>query len=99
MTKLQEIISDKAIDVAWEGAYFGPNEDRRSLFFCQIKLYLHKDTQVCERCLEDKEPFEKKGEHPDWVKHVTTHPTWIEWRKENPTELLRLQQSVHKIKS
>lgn len=41
--------------------------------------------EVCERCADVSElEFDRKPEHPTWVKHVLTHGSWQKWRHENP---------------
>ncbi len=37
---------------------------------------------MCERCSKGKEPFEPKPEHPNWIHHRETDPSWAEWREE-----------------
>jgi hypothetical protein len=46
---------------------------------------------VCERCRDGKESFPYKPEHPDWVKHLLKHPSWRDWREENPEEVKKLE--------
>lgn len=36
---------------------------------------------VCYRCSRNKDPFKPKPEHPDWLHHKATDPSWAEWRK------------------
>lgn len=43
--------------------------------------------EICERCANVEAPFPYKEEHPDWTKHILTHESWEEWRKENPEEV------------
>jgi hypothetical protein len=62
------------------------------LFFCGKHLvYVERDVDdeehqgwVCQRCADGKPPFDPKPETPEWAKHVTTDPSWAEWRAENP---------------
>ncbi len=46
--------------------------------------------QLCARCAKNKAPFKYKPEHPTWIKHLMTHPSWKQWRKENPEEVTDL---------
>lgn len=46
--------------------------------------------EVCERCKKGEEPFDYKSEHPDWIKHLLTHESWAEWRKNNPKKVKEL---------
>lgn len=36
----------------------------------------------CERCAKRRKPFNAKPDHPDWINHKTTDPSWAEWRAE-----------------
>ena len=59
------------------------------LFFCYKHLIIHaRLPQLCERCNKRKSPFEKKHEHPDWVKHILTDESWKEWRETHKEEVL-----------
>ena len=63
------------------------------LYFC----YKHLFPDCCERCYEEKEPFEPKPEHPKWIKWKLTDESWAEWRKENPEEVKRLEASYNPL--
>jgi len=54
-------------------------ENGCGLFFCGEHLFLSK----CQKCIDNKEPFEPKVDHPDWIKHKLTDESWQEWRNEN----------------
>lgn len=55
-------------------------EEGCGLYFCDH----HGDSfdGRCERCSEGKEPFEPKPDHPEWVQHKMTDPSWAKWREE-----------------
>jgi len=53
--------------------------DGCGLYFCGK----HKNI-LCERCEDNKEPFEAKPDIDEWIKHKLTDESWTEWRKENP---------------
>lgn len=49
------------------------------LYFCS------KDSDTrgrCIRCQRYRKPFEPKPDHPDWIKHKATDPSWAAWRAE-----------------
>lgn len=48
------------------------------LYFCGEHLGWGR----CERCVAGEQPFESKPDHPDWIHHKATDPSWAEWRKE-----------------
>lgn len=37
---------------------------------------------LCERCTQGLEPFSPKPDHPDWIRHKMTDPSWADWRQE-----------------
>ena len=54
------------------------------MFFCEEHLYLNeKCIQLCERCLNDKEVFNIKPEHPDFINFILTDDSWEQWRQDN----------------
>jgi hypothetical protein len=54
------------------------------LYFCYNHLWYTPDgVQVCERCLEHNDPYLPKPDHPEWVHHKATDPSWQQWRNEN----------------
>ena len=59
------------------------------LYFCDSHLTYRKprnsehSVQLCPRCYAYKGSYDPKPEHPDWIKHKMTDPSWEEWRKEN----------------
>ncbi len=54
------------------------------LYFCGKHLNLSmKHPPLCERCVENKEPFKPTKDHPDWIRHKMTDDSWKKWRDEN----------------
>lgn len=49
------------------------------LYFCDKHRV---DGIRCSRCRHGRPPFKPKPDHPDWIKHKATDPSWAEWRKE-----------------
>ena len=50
------------------------------LYFCGI--HQHGPKQLCIRCYpRRKKPFKPTPDHPDWIKHKQTDPSWQEWRE------------------
>jgi len=39
---------------------------------------------ICERCRDNKPPFEPKPDVQEWIQHKLTDPSWAKWRAENP---------------
>jgi hypothetical protein len=54
------------------------------LYFCGDHLYCGEKEQLCQRCdnHDNLSPFEPTPDHPDWINHKATDPSWAEWRKE-----------------
>lgn len=53
------------------------------LYFCGEHLFVHRRLpQLCESCSKRrKRPFTPKPEHPDWIRHLLTAPSWSKWRQ------------------
>lgn len=58
-------------------------DDGCGLYFCSSHLF---GLGYCERCSDGRgsQPFEPKPDHPQWVHHKLTDPSWAQWREENP---------------
>ena len=71
------------------------------LFFCNEHLYYtpgEKDhIQQCERCSRNVLPFVPKPDVPEWINWKLTDDSWEQWRKDNPLEVLRLEQELASI--
>jgi hypothetical protein len=55
------------------------------LYFCETHLSHYSiaaDAFTCERCANDEAPFNAKPDHPDWIQHKATDPSWAAWRAE-----------------
>ena len=54
------------------------------LYFCSDHLLLNDRAQhLCDRCYpRRRKPFPKKPDHPDWIRHKATDPSWAQWRAE-----------------
>lgn len=47
------------------------------LYFC----YAHQTGYgKCEKCAKRRVPFKPKADHPMWIVHKLTDPSWAEWR-------------------
>ena len=74
-----------------------PGEDRGcGLHFCTSHLrYSPKYGQLCERCYPRRqEPWCRKPDHPEWIEHKLTDPTWGPWRAENSAEVTKLRANI-----
>ena len=63
-------------------------EDGCGMYFCGKHLFPRK----CERCTEDKEPFDPKPDTKEWIEWKLTDESWQRWRDENPQEVARLTE-------
>lgn len=64
-------------------------EDGCGLYFCSDH---QNEDGKCERCSKGEKPFTPKPEHPLWIKHILTDPSWKEWRKENPDQVQQMEK-------
>ena len=60
------------------------------LFFCERHLYMLVRSgyarQLCERCTRRIAPYKPKADHPSWIEHKATDPSWAAWRSEQRGE-------------
>ena len=75
---------DRGLAYVCGGEPYG-GEHGCGLFFCGEHMHGTDDCmQVCERCRDHAEPFDKKPEHPEWMRHVLAHDSWHQWRVRHP---------------
>lgn len=76
-------VIDRGLSYICGGDVYG-GEFGCGLFFCAEHLYVGEKAQLCERCdnHDDVTPFGAKPDHPDWINHKATDPSWAEWRAE-----------------
>lgn len=65
------------------------------MHFCSSHLLLCLGSdpmpQLCERCVKEEPHFPIKPDHPEWIQHKETDPSWEEWRQEQA----RLKNESH----
>lgn len=62
------------------------------LYFCARHLHNH-GRQLCGPCTCGVvTPHTPTPDHPDWIKHKLTDPSWQAWRAANPAKVLLLQK-------
>jgi len=69
-------------------------DDGCGLYFC----HEHLSGGKCERCAlitDDKyvKSFEAKPDVQKWIDWKLNHPSWQQWREENPDEVKRIKES------
>lgn len=37
----------------------------------------------CQQCMDGKDPFEPKPDHPEWILWKLNHDSWAQWREQN----------------
>lgn len=58
------------------------------LYFCEKHLGFHRfrgadsGGSYCKRCIAHKPTYKPTPDHPDWLHHKATDPSWAEWREE-----------------
>ena len=53
------------------------------LYFCGAHLLMPVEgpvSQLCERCMARKDPFEPTPDVAEWTHHKATDPSWAAWR-------------------
>lgn len=51
------------------------------LYLCEHHLHYTSRGPLCARCRNHrKSSYPAKEDHPDWVRHKATDPSWAEWR-------------------
>lgn len=75
-------VIDRGLSYVCGGDPYG-GEFGCGLYFCPEHLYLGEGPQLCERCdnHDDVIPFDAKPDHPTWLHHKATDPSWAEWRE------------------
>jgi len=89
---------DRGLSFVCGGEPFG-GDDGCGLFFCEQHLQFHTfrngvSGAFCSRCCRGKDPFTPKPEHPKWIRHLLTDPSWEAWRLEHPKEVVSLKASL-----
>ncbi len=71
---------DRGLGCVCGGQPYG-GEKGCGLYFCGEHLW--SPGQLCNRCWRRKRPpYQPKPEHPRWLHHKETDPSWAEWRAE-----------------
>lgn len=68
------------------------------LFFCGHHLWHGRKNYdpLCHRCLAGLKSFSPKPDTKEWITHKLTHPSWGQWRQDNPDEVIKLKREVEK---
>lgn len=91
------------------GSFVYGGEHGCGLFFCDKHLYMEfpldeetgedieaeRECQMCQRCLNHKEPFEAKPDTHEWMRWKLTHESWQQWRDENPKQVQKIQAALN----
>lgn len=69
------------------------------LYFCRKHLHEYsKLPPLCDRCAPRiRKPYPAKPDHPSWIYHKLTDPSWEAWRDDNPKEVSQLTLSLNQI--
>jgi hypothetical protein len=44
--------------------------------------------------MDGRKPFKATKDHPDWIHHKLTDPSWQQWRDENPEAVATLSNGA-----
>ena len=62
--------------------------DRCELFYCaKHLLFSSEGQQICDSCNDEQAPPSPKPNTDEWVHHVLVHPSWRQWRDDNPSKV------------
>lgn len=93
---------DRGLAYVCGGEPYGGDEGC-GLHFCGHHLWMGKERQLCWQCLNGEgEPFTPKPDRPVWLRHKLKHPSWKQWRCDNPKEVSKLLGTLadaHQTKS
>lgn len=92
---------DRGLSYVCGGEPYG-GEFGCGLFFCSEHQLMSENEEqrcgfVCERCSEEKLPFESKEDHPEWIEWKLKDGSWEQWRKENPELVEEMKEKLKKI--
>lgn len=74
-------VIDRGLSFVCGGQPYGGG-DGCGLCFCENHMQKTMGLSLCERCNDEEKPFPAKTDHPDWIKHKATDPSWEAWRLE-----------------
>lgn len=78
---------DRGLAYVCGGEPYG-GEKGCGLYFCGKHLY----PTLCKSCLQyRKKDYTPSPDHPRWIKHKLSHPSWAQWRKENIEEIKKMK--------
>ena len=87
---------DRGLGYVCGGVPYG-GEYGCGLYFCGEHLmfgYDEPNRQLCERCLEDKPPFEPAPDTAEWLDWKLTDESWAEWRLKYPEAVERAKAAL-----
>ena len=66
----------------------GETESGCGRYFCEKHLPVYRSRpeshHICSQCAHSRKPWPMKPDHPTWIHHKLTDPSWGDWRAENP---------------
>ena len=68
----------------------GGGDEGCGLFFCDE----HGGGNRCECCTHARPPFKPKPDHPKWIQHQLTDPSWAKWRRANSSLVAKMRASL-----
>lgn len=84
---------DRGLSYVCGGEPYGGDEGC-GLYFCHEHLFIDDGPQRCERCCDGEDPFPATADVRKWRTHKLLHPSWRQWRAENPDETAALRESI-----
>lgn len=77
-------VIDRGLSYLCGGTNWTGSESGCGLYFCpdHLSSYSENKSQCCPRCGQSKDPYRPKADHPRWIHHKYTDPSWAKWRAE-----------------
>ncbi|MBN9357441.1 MAG: hypothetical protein J0I15_13385 [Herbaspirillum huttiense] len=78
----------------------GGGEHGCGLFICAHHQRANKHCfQLCQHCADRRrKQLTPSEDHPDWMEWKLSHESWQQWRDENPEEVTRMREALHKVR-
>lgn len=86
-------VIDRGLAYVCGGEPYG-GEKGCGLYFCTEHLRGFYESQRCPKCARyEYKPYKPKPDHPHWILHKLTDPSWATWREQNPEQVAKMEEA------